>query len=258
MITCDMQGGLGNIMFQVATTYALAKRNNGECYFDLSKSISCVTQHFNNLSQYKDNIFSNLPNNKVMNHNNHYSEPTFQYSPIPYNEDLFIHGYFQTEKYFCDFREDIIKLFEIPKTITSEIKMKYSNLYFSNSVSMHIRRGDYLKFQHIHKILPKQYYVEALKHFPNKEIIVFSDDMDWVKDNFKEYNLHFIEGEPDYIDMLLMSSCQHNIIANSSFSWWGAWLNQNPTKKVICPKEWFAKNVKHDIKDLYPKEWIMI
>ena len=102
------------------------------------------------------------------------------------------------------------------------------------------------------------YYKEAIKLMDVNKFIVFSDDMSWCKENFVGDEFIFMENNSDYIDLWLMSLCDNNIIANSSFSWWGAWLNQNPNKKVIAPKKWFGPAINHNTKDLIPESWIII
>lgn len=123
---------------------------------------------------------------------------------------------------------------------------------------MHIRRGDYLVSPGHYINLDVEYYKNALKYIDNPgSILIFSDDISWCKDNFKGDKYIFIENEKDYIDIYLMSLCNNNIIANSTFSWWGAWLNTNPNKIVISPNKWFgpAKGKRH-LNDLIPKNWI--
>lgn len=259
MITCDMQGGLGNVMFQVATAYALAKRNGGTSYFDLSQGCKSCTQHFNTLKKYKTNIFSRLNDHKSIKHKNHYDEPHFHYSEIPYKDDLFIHGYFQSYRYFNDVRECILDLFKPNLENIERIYSEYGDILSNNCVSVHCRRGDYLKLSHIHPVQTKEYYINAMKFFDSEyKFLIFSDDIKWCKNNFDNENFKFVEGNEDWYDMYLMSLCDHNIICNSSFSWWGAWLNTNDKKKVIAPKKWFVKNVNHNITDLYEKEWILL
>jgi hypothetical protein len=103
------------------------------------------------------------------------------------------------------------------------------------------------------------YYRNAIAEFSDDtRFLVFSDDIQWCKENFKGDNFHFIEGEKDYVDLYLMSLCNNNIIANSSFSWWGAWLNNTPNKKVIAPKQWFGKAKQLNTKDLIPETWIIL
>ena len=135
--------------------------------------------------------------------------------------------------------------FKITKNINLEI------------VSIHVRRGDYIKLQNYHLLLPKKYYDKAISLFKDCFFIIFSDDIEWCKLNINSINVYFSECNQDYIDLFLMSKCHHNIISNSSFSWWGAYLNKNINKKVVCPSKWFAKlgPKKHD---LILDDWLII
>jgi hypothetical protein len=104
-----------------------------------------------------------------------------------------------------------------------------------------------------------EYYRKALLFFHDiKNVLVFSDDIEWTKTTFVDKNFKIIEGEPDYMDLYIMSMCTNNIIANSTFSWWAAWLNKNPDKLVIAPKNWFSDDYEHDIDELIPKSWITL
>ena len=137
---------------------------------------------------------------------------------------------------------------------------KYKSLFNKNTVSLHIRRGDYVNLSDHHLLLDISYYKNAVNMFKNIEkVVVFSDDIEWCKENLDIKNTEFIENETDIVDLYLMSQCTHNIIANSSFSWWGAWLNKNDNKKVIAPKKWFGpkRNDLND-KDIIPETWIRI
>ncbi|NCQ11249.1 MAG: alpha-1,2-fucosyltransferase, partial [Bacteroidetes bacterium] len=136
----------------------------------------------------------------------------------------------------------------------------------SNSVSLHIRRGDYVDNKYFAQI-PLEYYYNSIElienKFPNSSYYVFSDNLNWVKNNFKtNVNLHFVDANDsstDFMELYLMSKCNHNIIANSTFSWWGAWLNKNPDKIVIAPKVWFGdKTAQENYKNgqHVPNNWI--
>jgi len=185
-----------------------------------------------------------------------YDEPKFSHDDLPTQDNILFNGYFQSEKYLD--RELILKLYSIDDISLEYINDKYKNI-ISNSVSIHVRRGDYLNKYDKHPVQDINYYNLAMKYFRDyKKFIIFSDDIEWCKTNFIGDQFIFIEGEHDYIDLWLMSLCDHNIIANSSFSWWGAWLNQNINKKVIAPKNWFGPKKKLDTIDLYCKDWILI
>ena len=247
MISCKLQGGLGNYLFQIAAMYSLSD-NVG---FDIQNA----TQVHSNVKKYLPNIFRKI-NTNIKELQYRYDEPSFTYQPLPTNDGILFNGYFQSEKYLD--REKILNLYSIDEDSFNYINSKYSNI-LPNSVSVHVRRGNYLTRQDRHPVQDIKYYDTSLTKFLEcKNILVFSDDIKWCKENFIGSKFIFIEGEEDYIDLWLMSLCEHNIIANSSFSWWGAWLNQNPNKKVIAPKIWFGPNKKLNTKDIIPKEWIKV
>jgi hypothetical protein len=129
---------------------------------------------------------------------------------------------------------------------------------YKDYIGIHIRRGDYLRFPDHHPILPIEYYKTAIDYFKADNVFVFSDDIDWCKSNIIGDNIIYIENEKDYIEMYLMSLCENNIISNSSFSWWGAWLNENKNKKVIGPKLWFGNAIQFISDDIIPEGWIKI
>jgi len=122
---------------------------------------------------------------------------------------------------------------------------------------LHVRRGDYLQLPTHHPTCTIDYYHKALANFDGK-VLVFSDDIDWCRKTFQDPRFEFVKGNLDYIDLYLMSMCKNNIIANSSFSWWAAWLNDNKDKKVIAPKKWFGPAISHNTMDLYPKKWRLL
>jgi hypothetical protein len=252
MVSVGLAGGLGNYMFQIAAAYSLAINNNDKLILDEQRS---VTVH-KGISNYKNNIFRNLEFNQVI-YNGLYQEPYFHYKEINYQPNILLSGYFQSEKYFIKNRNEILNLFSIDELSEKLIKEKYNDVNFENSCSLHVRRGDYLKYPGIHPTCDLKYYQNSIDIIDSENILIFSDDLDWCKENliFENKNLIFIDGNPDYIDMWLMSLCKNNIIANSTFSWWGAWLNNNENKKVFAPKVWFGRNTNHNTEDLIPERW---
>lgn len=267
-------GRLGNQMFQFAGTYGIAKKLgynvsfpienideikiehfldgvNRECIFDIPK----VFKLNNKILKPKEEILSQVQYTIPEPHF-HYSE---EYLNIPDGCDL--QGYFQSEKYFKHVEEEIRELF-IFKDEIKETANKLFPTFENETVSIHLRRGDYINQQQFHPVCPPEYYVNALQNFTNKNyhFIIFSDDIEYCKELFEDQeNIHYINNKDPYIDMCLMSMCDHNIIANSSFSWWGAYLNKNENKQVIAPKQWFGpfyQNTKTD--DLYCNNWIKI
>lgn len=254
MIHVLLKGGLGNVMFQIAAGYSHAIK--------LKTSLKVVKPalHFSHgdvYTKYKNNILAQI---EFINVSNYllYKEPFFHYTRLPLHSPITLDGYFQSEKYFVDYRDDILNLFKFPKKVILYTKKKYQNLLNNPLISLHVRRGDYLKFPGVHPLCTLEYYKQALSKLPDiNKVLIFSDDIEWCKQNFIGDRFIFIQ-EEDYISLYLMSLCDYNIIANSSFSWWGAWLNQNPNKVVIAPKLWFGLKSNHNINDLIPSSWIKI
>ncbi|MBU1667539.1 alpha-1,2-fucosyltransferase, partial [bacterium] len=181
----------------------------------------------------------------------------------------YIDGYFQCEKYFKDIREILLKQFCTNKGISNYTKKIEKKIFGSkHSCSLHIRRGDFVDNINIniHGSCDLEYYQNAIEvinlKYENTHFFIFSDDIDWCKQNLKIKNAVYIDSEEKRIpheDIYLMSLCNHNIIANSSFSWWGAWLSQNKEKMVIAPKRWFVDdNLERQSKDIVCDGWMMI
>lgn len=197
-----------------------------------------------------------------------YNEPCFHYKEIKFtdsNKNWDLKGYYQTEKYFEHCKPLIRKHFTLKKEYVDYIKEKYPVLE-GDTCSIHIRRGDFLKFQDYHNTQPLEYYNQAIQKIyddkSNVNFIVCSDDIEWCKENLSRLNINltFIEGEENVIDLHILSMCDNNIMSASSFSWWGSWLNDNPNKKVVAPINWFGPLYvnKHNTCDLIPKNWILI
>lgn len=229
-------GRLGNCLFQAACTIALALRNNDSFGFPHNW-------------KYKD--FFNIPSNsfvKNMAIKSVYNEPYFHYAPIPYKNGINLLGYFQSSKYFDDYASTI-KEYLTPKYNHEKIDM----------TSIHVRRDDYLKYPQHHPTLNMEYYEKAIELVGGGSFLIFSDDINWCKNHFIGNNFEFSENNSNINDLVLQSKCKNNIIANSSFSWWGAYLNSNTNKQVIAPKKWFGPALSmHNTDDLYCNNWIVI
>lgn len=198
----------------------------------------------------------------------HYSEKTeftFDSKVLSWPDNIYVSGYFQSYKYFEDIRDVLVKEFQ-PKKSAEGINANYlKDILEQQSVSLHVRRGDYVSnaaTQKHHGGCDLAYYKEAMrrmdKYCHGKPVYyVFSDDLEWVKGNLKFDRLvYFMDqngADKDYEDLRLMSACQHHIIANSSFSWWGAWLCQRPAQKVIAPKVWIKANP--NTPNMVPDNW---
>ena len=249
MISCILQGGLGNQMFQISAAVALAIENNTNYSFDFD---NCYTPNQGNpSSRYVENIFKNIPRHYNVVSNQVHHETKFCYNKIPFRENLILSGYFQSKKYFENYEDQIKNLFSFEDVTTPT-----SDLL----TSVHVRRGDYKEKSDYHRLLEINYYLSAIEYIGRGKFIFFSDDMDWVKRNFESENFIFSNFDNELEDIYLMSKCKNNIIANSSFSWWGAFMNKNDDKIVIAPKHnhWFGVRGPKDTQDLIPESWIQM
>jgi hypothetical protein len=259
MITVNLMGGLGNQMFQIAAVYSYAKRHGFDYGFDFD---SCYTplQGYSSV-KYKDDFFKNLDRLDNTIFNLHYKEPHFSYNEIPKNDDFVLGGYFQSEKYFNDFRSEIIEIFNNFDLGRKALVMNFlMNLKHTKLTSVHVRRGDYINSSDFHTNLDNtDYYKNAMEIIGNEGAFIFvSDDIEWCKENFKGDNIFYSPFNEELDDLLLMKLCDNQIIANSSFSWWGAWLNENENKMVIAPENWFGPRGPKETQDLVPENWTKI
>lgn len=257
IISARLGGGLGNMLFQIATSYATSIRDNKEFIID-SNEIGAVHGEY---TDYLNNIFRKLVITNNIIFNAAYGEINFSYNEIPkYTDNVILLGYFQSEKYFKDYRNEILKLFEIDDGTNTYLNEKYGELLNLKTCSIHVRRGDYLGLHDFHPVLDIEYYKTAVKHFDDDtHYLIISNDVEWCKNNFDFIkNKTYVSDNRNYQDLYLMSLCKHNIIANSSFSWWGSWLNQNENKKVISPQLWFGNGLPLNTCDLHCENWIKI
>ena len=181
---------------------------------------------------------------------------------------VYLDGYWQSEKYFVDIQDVIRRGFTVKYEQDGQSREIAEQIASTQSVSIHIRRGDYVsnpQTSRVHSVCSLDYYKQCVSLIAEKithpHIFVFSDDPRWVTDNLRfDYPTTFVthnDATKNYEDLRLMSMCKHNIIANSSFSWWGAWLNANPNKIVLAPRRWF-NDPSRDTRDLLPDGWIKV
>jgi hypothetical protein len=282
-IKVRLTGGLGNQMFQFAAGYVAAKKcevnlsldlswfnrrqlHNG---FELEKvfNIYSKVNFLNNTLSFKSINFKEILN-KFDRTFQTYNEPHFHYTPKILNipKRSFLKGYWQSELYFKDFTADIRKVFNFYNPMDKKNYLVADQINQNNSISIHVRRGDYLLKTNInHNVDLKEYYLTAIEKtsilFDNPKYFIFTDDPLWVAKNFTlNYSFTVVDincGIDSFYDMHLMSLCKCNIIANSSFSWWGAWLNNKKDKVVFAPNNWFKdKSISTD--DLFPNSWKII
>jgi len=293
-------GGLGNQMFQYALGRSLSIKNNQPLMLDNSRYTDAKPDAYRNIRNFglqnfniqaepadiekikehikpKSNILNKILFKLKINlfYKAYYKYPCvkepekqyFLFDPNLLNykyKDVYLKGFWQSEKYFKDIREIILKDFTViapPDEYNLSILQKIKN---SNSISLHIRRGDNTNPKNPIGLLSIDYHYKAVKYLTSKisnpQFFIFSDDMAWVKNNFKiDFPCVYAENsiEKDYEDMRLMSHCKHHIIANSTFSWWGAWLATNPDKIVIAPEKYVQK-ADFPNPDYYPQSWIII
>lgn len=276
-------GGLGNQMFQYA------------CYKALEKDFTEVKADLNGFKTYKvhngfeiENIFdiklnkissfsSELHTSKswlfrkirrLLNLKGSYKEETnlFSFDPDMFSnpKNKYYSGYWQNEKYFIAAEKEIRQAFQFKLPADQKNQETLKQIREKNSISIHVRRGDYIKDPLLGGLCDQTYYQKAIQLITSKttsiQFFIFSDDIDWCKQNLPVEGAEFVswnKGDSSYIDMQLMSTCKHHIIANSSFSWWGAWLNENPDKIVIGPKKWM-NNTSFDTSTLLPATWIKL
>lgn len=282
-------GGLGNQMFQYAAARALAEKHGSQVHLDLSWFDTAhlvdaprhyeldrfsLKQSFINPKQYAlvtedDNSFrtklytytKGRIKPRVLMHKESGHGFDERFFDLP--DNTLLEGYWQSEKYFVSVRDAILAGFSFKNPATGKNKALLSEIKGVNAVSIHVRRGDYATTKaarDFHGLMGLDYYAEAIKRIrkrvPETSFFVFSDDPEWCKQNLKvpspaTYIDHNKDGAED---MRLMTACKHHIIANSTFSWWAAWLNPNEDKLVYAPKHWFV-NTDMDTGDILPANW---
>jgi len=258
-VTTKLQGGLCNYLFQIAAAYAYGLKHGKTPVFSLQNS----TVVHKSALDYSNDILRNITFTEDVSFKSGFSEQGFHYTEIPFiNGNVSLLGYFQSEKYFKEYEVEIRDLFSCPDFIKSKMVETYPDIQEESTCSMHIRRGDYVRLPNHHPTQNVAYYMKGLKKMPkNCKVFVFSDDIEWCKSNFPDMGDRFVyvEGQTDVEDLYLMSMCKHNIIANSTFSWWASWLNENQDKTIVAPKTWFGPAHSHmNTKDIYVDNCIKI
>ena len=260
----NLMGRIGNILFQTATALSLAREHNARVVAipsptyilpapDNGKSL------LDYLTPYRDIFFKNveitdeLPDKAIV-----YVEPSFEYRNLPFADNLYLIGFFQSEKYFDV--QYIRKEFSIEESVYTMLTERYGYLLKQAPVSINVRRGDYLLQPNHHPVCSLEYYRKCIEMAgADRCFVVTSDDIDWCKNNFYGYNFHFVSDVSPLENLFLQSMCCDHIISNSTFSWWGAWLDPNSNKKVFAPKRWFGRELQHhNTKDLLPEGWIIV
>ena len=254
MIVPRLEGGLGNQMFQIAAAVGASCKHFRDYGINFDLPHSCIQGH--PPTKYKDNLFNTIPTTDIVPQTFH-KEPHFQYHPIPHSDqDVLIWGYFQSDKYFEGFNEEIKRLFTFPEDVVKKIDDRLEQID-KQLVGVHVRRGDYLRFPTIHPTCSVEYYKEAFSKFDDCNFIVTSDDIPWCEQNLDGDNVIFSNCVSELEDMYLLSQCNNSILSNGSFAWWGCYLGKDK-EKVVAPSAWFGPDGPHDYRDVYREGWIQI
>jgi hypothetical protein len=260
-VTCWIMGQLGNQLFQIATTLAYGWD------YDAIALFPYLHKQEDRISYNKDRIFFRLNASAPPRNALHVFEETRNhfYKKIPFKKDQLLFGYFQCWKHFHHHRDHILSILSPSKTVLDTLDKKYSPLISqSNTVAVHVRtqnkRAHELK---IHEFLGLEYYEKVMRLFPeNSQFVVFSDRINWCKKHFPKLgkNFIFIEGNDLVEDLFLMSMMKHIIICNSTFSWWGAYLNQNPNRLVVAPQSFLNPNINPNFssEDVFLPDWKLV
>jgi hypothetical protein len=257
-ITCKFRGRTGNLMFQIAHAYAKSLEYNRQLLFSKNELELLNLQH----TLFKKLEFSPF----VSTHdNNGLIQGKFYYEELipSYNSPTIFSGYYQSEKYFKKYTESIKSLFSYPFEFLEKAYNEYPFLKNSTVAAINVRRGDYLHYDQSvnHPSITLEYINEAYKHLPQHDVLlIMSDDIEWCKENINLPNMVFNDNSKFWNEegIWLLSLCDHFIISNSTYSWWGAWMSRNPNKTVVSPSTWFGPGVKEDPKDIWCDDWIKI
>ncbi|WP_418263902.1 alpha-1,2-fucosyltransferase [Flavobacterium faecale] len=289
MIIIKVTGGLGNQLFQYAFAKYIEKSLNINVKYDMQTILEATNFTKRNLDIEKFKVILPIAcdrdvsfflkfrtgilwrierkfNQILQRLNSKYLVQKNAHSlDIPIKDNAYYDGYWQCYQYVDEVRDLILQEIKAPESFYKKQQNLLSQMQNSNSVAIHVRRDDYINIKVnalLFEVCDLDYYNEAItvisKNLENPHFFIFSQDEQWVKDNFIGDKFHFIKGNSAIDDILLMSHCKHNIIANSTFSWWGAWLNPFKEKIVIAPKKWYIGKRNEATVDLIPPDWIRI
>lgn len=279
MITCNLMGGLGNQLFQIFTTIAYGIKSNNQFRFLNVETLgagSTTVRHTywtTLLSKLRPFLLKEFPKVRL------FKEDGFPFKELNVQEmrqtDVLLYGYFQSYKYFQAHYDIICRVIDLNKTREELMtKLNMTREHFVNMISMHFRIGDYKKIQEYHPLATYEYYDRSLEYMRNTHpsvsftVLYFCEDDDMadvmniinrLSAKYPEYKFTRDENAlEDWEQLLLMSCCHHNIIANSSFSWWAAYFNTHADKIVCYPSVWFGAIAKNDTRDLCPPQWLRV
>lgn len=281
MVKVRLNGGLGNQLFQYAFAYSLAQRGYNVILdasgFNMDSAHNglevdgygiklIVSKKLSLMERLKYQLVArNQCLDKILRGVIVERRSGFDRRMISPPAHSLMAGYFQTEKYFKHHRDELIQEFELPEHLRSSINNQLNLIKeYPEVTSIHIRRGDYLSNSEIYGVCDKEYFLRAITlindKYPDTKFLFFSDDMSWVKKNFSHSDFLFAEGTNSAKqDLYLMSLCSHHVLSNSSFSWWGAWLNRKADKIVVAPSRWYSDDeLEQSASDVVPADWLRI
>ena len=279
IITCNLMGGLGNQLFQICATIVHGMRTGRKIVFPDIDVINVGTSR----PTYWDDFLSGIktltrPPDYIANHKfTNYNENSFHYSDITVPKtmcDLRMNGYFQSYKYFDSKKDVLFKIMKIREQ-QEAVSMQFFSYFDAsyNNIAMHFRLGDYKEIQNYHPLMPYQYYENSLAHIISQKtgrhrVLYFNQEEDnmlvseyiyKLKARFPDVLFMKVDDKiPDWKQLLIMSCADDNIIANSTFSWWGAYFNERPRKIVCYPELWFGPALNHDVRDLFMESWTCV
>lgn len=288
MVIVHLMGGLGNQLFQYSFGRNIALKNNCELKLDLSsyenyewheyslapfnlKASIAQPSDIKKLQEKHERLF-----NKILRKSINKGIVKFNEQSIAFNQQYlqikapaFLTGYWQSEKYFMENKSIIANELSIKIPPSDKNQKLLVEIQNCNAVSLHIRRGNYVSVTAFNQVLGTcslEYYASALDYITERindpVFYIFSDDIEWAKQNLlSAHKFVFVDindAKHDYEDVRLMQNCKHNIVANSTFSWWGAWLNNSPDKIIIAPQQWFRGDKNIDSLHLVPENWIRL
>jgi hypothetical protein len=244
MVTFKNFGRMGNYLFQVAATIGYSLR------YHIPFTVPSRTEDTKNNPIYLQHLVNpawdpKLPEVRIEEHGHAYQNLQFK-EEWRLTHNIVLDGYWQSEKYFVEHRVKVLELFSYPWMLQPGL------------VSVHVRRGDYLQLAHKHPFISKLWYYECMERFPGFAFKFFSDDIAWCRQEFGHIGgCLFSSNITEVDDLIEISTCEHHISSASTFSWWGAWLNRNPKKRVVIPQLWFTPRemVKLDTRDIVPSSW---
>lgn len=290
MIIVRISGGLGNQLFQYAFGQYVAKKIYTDVLYDIQTELKINNFTTRTLALLNFNLKLNIATEKDISKMRYFQKGSFQRierkltqlyplinrkykveknfhgeSIMDVRDNCYYDGYWQSYEYL-DFDESFLKShIVLDCNLVKDKAGLITEISNSQSVSIHIRRGDYISIKvnaTIFHLCSLDYYFNAINYmnslFTDIRYYIFSDDIEWTKLHFKGNQYHFMEANAPFEDLYFMSKCKHNIIANSTFSWWGAWLNENPNKIIIAPKQWYVEKLNYMSDKLIPNTWIRI